>query len=151
MTAREKPVGTGEIEHELRVLATSLGMENVVFGGFINQAELPKVYAASDIFVLPSENEPWGLIVNEVMCAGIPVVVAEEVGCVPDLVKDGVNGYHIKAGDVGSLAIALEKLLGDEARRKKMGAASLSIIRGWSYEQCWQGITAALRQRVPMR
>lgn len=144
-------VGTGEMEHELLDLTTSLAVGNVVFGGFINQAELPKVYAASDIFVLPSENEPWGLIVNEVMCAGIPVVVSDEVGCVPDLVKDGVNGYHMKAGDGGSLAMALEKLLADESLRRRMGAASLSIMSGWSYEQCRQGITAALRQCVQMR
>jgi len=144
-------VGTGEMEHELRELTTSLAVGNVVFGGFINQAELPKVYAAADIFVLPSENEPWGLIVNEVMCAGILMVVSDEVGCVPDLVKDGVNGYHIKAGDIGSLAMALEKLLADQTLRQRMGAASLSIIGGWSYEQCRQGITAALRQCVRIR
>lgn len=144
-------VGTGEMEHELRDLTSSLAVGNVVFGGFINQVELPKVYAASDIFVLPSENEPWGLIVNEVMCAGIPVVVSDEVGCVPDLVKDGVNGYHIKAGDIGSLAMALDKLLADESLRQRMGAASLSIMSGWSYEQCRQGITAALRQCIQMR
>ena len=141
-------VGAGEMEHELRDLATSLAVDNVVFGGFINQADLPKVFAASDIFVLPSENEPWGLIVNEVMCAGLPVVVSREVGCVPDLVKDGVNGYHIKPGDIGSLAAALEKLLADDSLRQRMGAASLSIVGGWSYEQCRHGITAALRQCV---
>ena len=144
-------VGTGEMEHELRDLTSSLTARNVVFGGFINQAELPKVYAASNIFVLPSENEPWGLIINEVMCAGIPVVVSGEVGCVPDLVKDGVNGYHMKAGDIGSLAMALEKLLADASLRQRMGAASLAIIRGWSYEQCREGITAALRQCVQPR
>jgi len=144
-------VGTGEMERELRDLTNSLAIRNVVFGGFINQAELPKVYAASDIFVLPSENEPWGLIVNEVMCAGMPVVVSKEVGCVPDLVKDGVNGYHITPGDIGSLATALEKLLADDSLRRRMGAASLSIISGWSYELCREGITAALRQVVQMR
>lgn len=139
-------VGAGEMESELRALASSLALDNVVFGGFINQAELPKVYAAADIFVLPSENEPWGLIVNEVMCAGVPLVVSDEVGCVPDLVKDGVNGYHMKAGDVGSVAAAIEKLLADPKSRERMGEASLSIIRGWSYEQCRQGIMTALRQ-----
>ncbi len=144
-------VGTGEMEHELRDLTASLSVGNVVFAGFINQAELPKVYVAADIFVLPSENEPWGLIVNEVMCAGIPVVISDEVGCVPDLVKDGVNGYHMKAGDIGSLALALEKLLADETLRQRMGAAGLSVMSGWSYEQCRQGITAALRRCVRLR
>jgi glycosyltransferase involved in cell wall biosynthesis len=137
-------VGAGEMEQELRDLTTSLALGNVVFGGFINQADLPKIYAASDVFVLPSENEPWGLIVNEVMCAGVPVVVSDEVGCVSDLVKDGVNGYHMKAGDIGSLFNALDKLLAHKHLRDRMGAASLSIISEWSYERCRQGITTAL-------
>jgi glycosyltransferase involved in cell wall biosynthesis len=141
-------VGTGEMEAELRTLAGALGVEDVVFGGFINQAELPQVYAASDVFVLPSEDEPWGLIVNEVMCAGLPIVVSDEVGCVPDLVKDGLNGFSMRAGDVSSLVGALERVLVDESLRKRMGAGSLATIRGWSYEECRQGIIAALRRAV---
>lgn len=141
-------VGSGELEQELRELVASLAMDNVVFSGFINQAELPKIFGASDVFVLPSENEPWGLIVNEAMCAGIPVVVSEVVGCVPDLVKDGVNGYRIKPGDIDSLATALERLLVDVPTRQRMGEASLSIIRDWSYEQCHRGIVAALQHCV---
>jgi glycosyltransferase involved in cell wall biosynthesis len=137
-------VGAGEMEQELRDLTARLGMANVVFSGFLNQAELPGIYAASDVFVLPSDNEPWGLVVNEVMCAGIPVVVSDEVGCVADLVKDGVNGYHMKAGDILSLSRAIEKLVADEHQRKRMGVASRSIIDSWGYEQCRQGMTAAL-------
>jgi glycosyltransferase involved in cell wall biosynthesis len=137
-------VGSGEMDQELRDLTALLAMENVVFSGFLNQAELPGIYAACDAFVLPSDNEPWGLVVNEVMCAGIPVVVSDEVGCVADLVRDGVNGYHMKARDVSSLAMALEKLVADERGRKRMGAASRSIIGDWGYEQCRQGMIAAL-------
>ena len=144
-------VGTGEMEQELRELSNALCMENVVFGGFINQGEVPKILGAADIFVLPAENEPWGLIVNEAMCAGLPVVVADSVGCVPDLVKDGVNGYHMKAGDVGSLLSALKKLLGDECQREQMGAASLKIMNGWNYKLCRQGIMAALRRCVKIQ
>lgn len=137
-------VGTGEMEAQLRSRVAELGLTDVVFGGFVNQAELPKVYAASDIFVLPSENEPWGLIVNEVMCAGLPVVVADEVGCVPDLVKDGVNGRTMRAGDVDSLVAALRDLLGDASTRQTMGEQSLGIIRNWSYARCLSGTRAAI-------
>ncbi len=137
-------VGTGEMEAELRARVAALGLENVVFGGFVNQAELPRVYAASDVFVLPSENEPWGLIVNEVMCAGLPVVVADEVGCVPDLVHDGVNGRHMRAGDVDSLAVALRDLLADAKAREAMGRKSVDIIGGWSYAKCHRGVRAAV-------
>jgi glycosyltransferase involved in cell wall biosynthesis len=137
-------VGSGEMESELRGLAAGCGAGNVVFGGFINQRELPQVYALSDIFVLPAEDEPWGLVVNEVMCAGLPVVVSCELGCTADLVRDGVNGYLVAPGDVTALASALEKLLVDEPRRKQMGAASRSMIERWSYEECRRGLLAAL-------
>lgn len=136
-------VGTGEMEAELRARVAALKLDDVVFGGFVNQAELPQVYAASDIFVLPSENEPWGLIVNEVMCAGLPVVVADEVGCVPDLVHEGVNGRLMRAGDRTSLAAALRDLLTRTGQRQAMGRKSLDIIRNWSYAQCLEGIHAA--------
>lgn len=137
-------VGTGEMEAQLRARVAELDLADVVFGGFVNQAELPKIYAASDIFVLPSENEPWGLIVNEVMCAGLPVVVSDEVGCVPDLVHDGVNGKLTRAGDVVSLTRALHQLLEDASTRDAMGRNSLAMIQEWSYAQCVQGVRAAI-------
>ena len=61
---------------------------------------MPGLYAASDVFVLPSDDEPWGLAVNEAMCASLPVVVSREVRCVTDLLRDGVNGYTPAAGDI---------------------------------------------------
>jgi glycosyltransferase involved in cell wall biosynthesis len=139
-------VGTGELETRLRELARTLDLENAVFAGFVNQSELPDVYSASDVFVLGSEDEPWGLIVNEVMCAGLPVVVSDEAGCQRDLLRDGVNGLRVRAGDVDSLAAALDRLVGDERERCRMGAASLSIISEWNYERCSKGLTMALAQ-----
>jgi len=139
-------VGTGEMEAALRALVVEYNLDDrVVFGGFVNQAELPRVYAASDVFVLPAESEPWGLIVNEVMCAGVPVVVAAEVGCVPDLVHDGCTGVLMQAGDVASLAAALRRMLDSDADRLEMGRQARNLIAGWSYEQCRLGILAAAR------
>ena len=139
-------VGTGEMEDQLRSLVAELGPDKVIFPGFINQSELPRIYAASDVFVLPSENEAWGLVVNEAMCAAMPVVVADEVGCVPDLVRDGENGYHHQVGDVAGLAVALERILGDPDLRKRMGQASLNRISYWGYAQCLEGFRAAVRE-----
>jgi glycosyltransferase involved in cell wall biosynthesis len=132
------------MEAELKFLARDLGLDRVTFTGFINQSELPKLYAASDVFVLAAENEPWGLIVNEVMCAGLPVVVGSEVGCVPDLVKVGDNGFTCIAGHPSSLATALEPLVADPALRRRMGSESRRLISEWGYEQCKQGIRAAV-------
>lgn len=140
-------VGTGELESQLRARVAELGLRDVVFGGFVNQIELPRVYATSDVFVLPAESEPWGLIINEVMCAGLPVVVADEVGCVRDLVRDGFNGRLVRAGDVDSLTSALNEMLSNELVRCEMGRQSLARISDWSYAQCLAG-TVAVAKRV---
>ena len=138
-------VGAGEMEPALRSLVVDYNLGgSVFFGGFVNQAEMPRVYAASDVFVLPAENEPWGLIVNEVLCAGVPVIVAAEVGCVPDLVHDGRNGLLVPAGDVASLTGAVRRLLTDERARVAMGQNGLEMIREWNYERCRRGIVAAV-------
>ena len=133
--------GSGELEHELRTFCADHGLDNVVFTGFVNQSELPALYGASDIFVLPSEDEPWGLAVNEAMCASLPVVVSREVGCVPDLVRDGVNGYTPAAGDVTGLARALRRLIetktsvsvkGKRASRASSIGATESVWRAFA-------------------
>src|ERR1051326_2771869 len=105
-------IGSGALETELRSLAGSLGMNNVHFHGFVNQSTMPGIYGACDIFVLPSRDEPWGLAINEAMCAELPIVATAEIGCVPDLVKQGVNGYTFAAGDVGGLSAAAGGVLG---------------------------------------
>ena len=90
--------GSGELEAVLVTTAKQHRLDNVVFTGFINQSDLPALYSASDIFVLPSQDEPWGLAINEAMCAGLPVIVSREVGCAFDLVTDGENGFTPAAG-----------------------------------------------------
>ena len=137
-------VGSGEMETELRELARQLRLSNVHFAGFVNQAALPRVYAACDAFVLPSENETWGLAINEAMCAGLPIVASSEIGCVPDLVHDGCNGRTFPAGDITALTKALQPLLTDVELRRRMGEASREIIARWGYAECQTGLRKAL-------
>ena len=139
-------VGSGEMAAALVELATRLRLENIHFGGFVNQSILPQVYGAADVFVLPSENEPWGLAINEAMCAGLPIVASAEVGCVADLVQSGVNGQTFATGDVDGLANALHPILVDMETRRRMGAASRAIISRWGYDECTAGLRAALVQ-----
>ena len=141
-------VGSGEMDAELRALVSSLRLDNVRFTGFVNQGELPRIYAASDVFVLPSDNEPWGLAVNEAMCAGLPIVLSDEVGCVADLVRDGENGATFPAGDVERFAAALRPLIANADLRRHMGAVSRDIIDRWSYAECLTGLRAALASTV---
>jgi glycosyltransferase involved in cell wall biosynthesis len=137
-------VGSGEMELELRALAQELELQNIHFAGFVNQAALPRTYATCDVFVLPSENEAWGLAVNEAMCAGLPIVASSAIGCVPDLVHDGHNGRTFAAGHIDSLSEALRPLLIDPDLRRRMGEASRDIIARWSYAECRGGLCAAL-------
>ena len=137
-------VGSGEMRTELVGMATRLQLDNVHFYGFANQSCLPQIYGAADVFVLPSENEPWGLAVNEAMCAGLPIVASGEVGCVADLVQPGVNGQTFAVGDVDGLAKALHPIVVDMETRQRMGAASRAIISHWSYAECLSGLRIAL-------
>jgi glycosyltransferase involved in cell wall biosynthesis len=75
--------------------------------GFVNQAELPSYYHAADILVLPSQSEPWGLVVTEAMTAGVLPVVSDRVGCAPDLVAG--LGEVYPSGDVAALTAALRR------------------------------------------
>jgi glycosyltransferase involved in cell wall biosynthesis len=148
-------VGSGELEAELRACCAEAKLDNVVFAGFVNQSELPSLYGASDIFVMPSHDEPWGLAVNEAMCAGLPVVVSREVGCVSDLVQDGTNGFTPEAGDIHALSRSLQCLIEDEGLRRRFGQSSLTRIGSWGFQQCLEGLRAALQdlssQRAVMR
>ena len=132
------------MEMELRATAERMGIRNIHFGGFVNQAALPRIYAACDVFLLPSEDEPWGLAINEAMSVGLPIVAAAEVGCIADLVRDGINGRTFRAGDIAGLTEALSHLIDDRDSRRRMGLASLDIISRWSYAECATGLKAAL-------
>jgi glycosyltransferase involved in cell wall biosynthesis len=113
---RDKPVqiafaGSGELESELRQIAAATSV-HADFLGFVNQSELPAVYASADLLALPSDGqETWGLVVNEAMACGIPAVVSDAVGCGPDLIEPGLTGATFPLGDVAALASAIEKVL----------------------------------------
>ncbi|MBZ0159600.1 MAG: glycosyltransferase [bacterium] len=136
--------GSGEEEPILRSMVVAFGIERVHFIGFQNQSNLPTLYAASDVFVLPADAESWGLVLNEVMAAGLPVVVSDEVGAAADLVQGQGTGFVYPCGDVEALAGALESLLQSEALRLEMGKKARELIRAWDVDACASGIAAAV-------
>jgi glycosyltransferase involved in cell wall biosynthesis len=138
-------VGDGERKTSLQDMAKSLGIEpSVRFAGFRNQTELPRFYDLCDVFVLPSQLEPWGLVVNEVMNAGRAVIVSDQVGAAADLVRDGENGFIFPAGNADALAKALGDALADPERCRLMGERSRQIISDWGYQQDIEGLKQAL-------
>jgi len=125
--------GEGPLRGALEKRAADEDLPRVKFLGFVQPEELSAVYAAADVFVLPSLVEPWGVVVNEAMAAGLPVILSERVGAAADLVIEGENGHVVPAGDAGALAGKITAVLGDEDARRAMGAKSREIIAGWNY------------------
>lgn len=142
--ARLLVVGDGELKPALKKLADELMPGRACFAGFKNQSELPAIYDLCDVFVIPSTYEPFGLVVNEVMNAGKPVIASDRVGCWSDLIRPGVNGAVFPAGDARALAEVLRPFLLDASLRERAGQASLEIINRWSFEEDLAGIRAAL-------
>jgi glycosyltransferase involved in cell wall biosynthesis len=139
-------VGDGQERKLLEQRISDLGLKSVRLIGFKNQSELPRYYELCDVFVLASEREPWGLAVNEVLNAGKPVIVTECLGCAPDLVRDGENGFVVPVGDVASLASKLWHLIQDRKLRSRMGEAGKRLVSKFSYEQDLLGLKQALHQ-----
>lgn len=141
-------VGNGQQRASLEASAAQAGPGDIRFLGFRNQSELPRFYDLCTVFVLASVDEPWGLAINEVMNAGRPVIVSDQVGCQRDLVHPGANGFMVPAGDTEALAASLRAVLSDERKAQTMGAESLRIIADYSFEQNVVGLRQALHALV---
>lgn len=116
------------------------------FAGFLNQTELPNAYAAADALVLPSSwGETWGLVVNEAMACGLPVIVSDRVGCAPDLIVPDHTGRVVPCGDVDRLTACLADWASRPAHLREMGAQARRHIQRWSIAQAVDGTVAALR------
>jgi len=124
-------LGDGEEREECELLAKQLNV-NALFLGFINQAEIPKYYWLTDIFVLPSKLEPWGLSLNEAMCCECAVIVSDQVGAKDDLVED--NGFVFPYHDLDTLAKYLATLIGDKILLSRCKKESQGIIQKYSYQ-----------------
>jgi glycosyltransferase involved in cell wall biosynthesis len=114
----------------------------ITFLGFVNQEELPKVYACADLMVVPSRSDTWARSVNEAMACGLPIIASRKVGATGDIVRDGVNGFVIPEGDAQELAAKMRILVQDAELRARMGQASREIISTWTYEA---GVPNALK------
>ena len=96
----------------------------MIFLGHRAPAELPGLFAEADAFVLPSRHDGWGVVINEALGAGLPIIVSDGVGAAHDLVTHGVNGLITPAGDACALRDALVLLACDPLRRRAMADAS---------------------------
>ena len=141
-------IGDGEQRSPLERRAKETGWNSIKMLGFKGQAELPRYYDLCDVFVLPSEREPWGLVINEVMNAGKAIVCTTQVGSGYDLVEHGRNGYVYEPGNVEELARFLSMIVESPAACAEMGRRSLDRISRWSYNEDVKGIVTAVHAVV---
>lgn len=127
-------LGTGPDEAELQRMVVDESIPDVTFAGFKQFDELVAYYALAGALIHPALQEQWGLVVNEAMACGLPVLVSRTVGAAYDLVEDGGNGFRFDPQDRHSICSAMEKIFDDPQLRKLMASRSLEIIADWTPE-----------------
>ncbi|SFK69286.1 Glycosyltransferase involved in cell wall bisynthesis [Halogranum rubrum] len=133
--------GAGEAEDEL--LELSKNDDRISFSGYLSDKDKATYLKRSDVFVLPSYNDPWGLVVNEAMMFGLPVITTTDVGA-RELVND--NGLIVEAGDVSMLHQSLANLLENQELRNQMGERSRDTIRNYDLKMAVDTFTTATNE-----
>lgn len=126
-------LGEGEQKTELLQKSTGLSYP-VTFVNGVSWEEIPSHLAQADVLVLPSYSEPWGLVVNEAMACGMPVLVSEKCGCAIDLVKEGLNGFTFNPTNKEEIKRALLKIMNQNLDLNNLGQQSINIIQDYSSE-----------------
>lgn len=128
-------IGDGPLKPQVLELQRRFNLgDDLVLPGWKQYPELPIYYGLAGAFVLASTIEPWGLVVNEAMASGLPVLISERCGCAVDLVAHGRNGFTFDPCDVPQLAQRMKQMAEANTDRRDMGAASREIIAQWSPE-----------------
>ena len=135
--------GDGISRAELTKRAAQITPGVVCFPGFAQREDLAALYTLADLLVLPTHSDPWGLVVNEAMACGLPIIVSSVAGCSADLVENGWNGYVVPLQDSEKLSAAIDSLVRHPELRQQMSARSLERIRIFSPEACAEGLAAA--------
>jgi glycosyltransferase involved in cell wall biosynthesis len=137
--------GDGPDRGRVERLIADEGIQGVEMQGFVQLDELARLYAGAHCFIHPALQEAWGLVVNEALAAGLPVLVSRRAGCAYDLVHEGVNGFTFDPRNVEELAALMHAMTGlSSARLREMGDASQRIVSHFGPEQFATGLAAAI-------
>jgi glycosyltransferase involved in cell wall biosynthesis len=144
-------LGDGELRGHVESRIARLHLAgDVILPGFKQYDELPAYYGLASAFVHASTTEQWGLVVNEAMASGLPVIVSERCGCAPDLVEGGVNGFTFDPYDVEELSGLMQRVAAmTDEQRQAMGRAGRRIVADWGPERFADGLMRAVE--VAMR
>ena len=137
-------VGSGSEQAELAKRASKITSGRVQFLNFMHRDELPAIYALADAFIFPTHSDPWGLVVNEAMACGLPVVATNVAGCTADLVEHASNGFIFAPADVTALSSTMKNLAEDSTLRTAMGRRGRARIDQYSPAAWAQGVVQAV-------
>jgi len=137
-------VGYGAERAQLESIATTISPGIVKFAGFAQREQLSSYYALAEVLILPTYSDPWGLVVNEAMACGLPVIVCRVAGCAVDLVKESWTGLLTLPRDESSLLAAMTKIASRPELRNIMSANCSRHISHYSPEAWALGIIRAL-------
>jgi len=142
-------IGNGQKKKEIESFASENHLKDRIHViGFVQQNEISKYYALGDVFILPSTSEPWGLVVNEAMLCSMPIIVSNRCGCVPELVKEGVNGFSFDPYDTQKLQQLMRGFIKNKYDIKLMGKESLHIVKQHSPEKIASVISNMLNNLI---
>ncbi|MEM4204675.1 MAG: glycosyltransferase family 4 protein, partial [Candidatus Methanomethylicaceae archaeon] len=145
-------VGDGPEREALESLVDHLGLrDRTFFAGGKSWREVPSFYALADVLVLPSISEPWGLVVNEAMACGLPVVVSNKAGAAWDLVIDGENGFTFNPYKLEELVDIMRKFVNGEVNVQEMGRRSMEIIRIYTPRNAAKQMMMGIKEILDMR
>lgn len=134
-------VGDGPLKS--LVTEASRNNNNIIYAGWLNETEIINSYFLADIFILPAHWEPWGLVINEAMAAGKPVIATNQVGCVDDLVMHHQTGFIIEPNSVDAIAESVNYFLENPDKINKMSCNALALITHWTIEDSAKQIKLA--------
>jgi len=137
-------VGNGHAKSDLEATAKNIYPGKVQFAGFVHREDLPAFYGLADMLIFPTHSDPWGLVVNEAMASGLPIITTSVAGCSADLVENGRNGFVVKAGAIDQLSSAMDLLSRNHDMRSRFAAHSEEHIRSYSPEACARGLAAVV-------
>jgi glycosyltransferase involved in cell wall biosynthesis len=126
---------------ELESLSHSIYPGTVHFAGFLHRNDLARCYGLAECLVFPTHSDTWGMVVNEAIACGLPVICSRVAGCAKDLVRS--NGVLVDAHDVPQLARAMHQVATNSELREQMSRRSKEISRQYSPELCAKGIAQA--------
>lgn len=139
--------GDGPCLPVLEEQAFSISPGVVRFAGFAQREQLAAYYALAEALILPTYTDTWGLVVNEAMACGLPVILSRAAGCAADLLRENWNGLLVSPKDVSSLTLAMHNLAGQTNLMASMGAHSAQHILQYSPEEWSRGIVRMVEER----